>query len=456
MSTPGAPGFARPNTTLVWLSLALVAVLALTCASGHRPLAPQAASSTSPLAAGVPKPTEEASPPPGQQPISVSKLALRAANGPLEHSESGSALVALPHFFQALRELETKRRNRPVRLAWLGDSHTAADFWTDEVRAQLQARFGNAGPGFFHLGLKAYRHSSLRFEQTGSWSREPSPPSLRSRSGDGVFGLGGIRTFAHSAGARFEVSPEPNLMLESANWRVRLRLAPTDAVELEAGEERYILRGTPRDEVQEQVLAGRPSVSLKVRVVNGTPRFLGGALEASAPGVILDTLGVDGARVETALAWEEAAWKRELVEREPSLLVLAYGTNEVFDNLAPRAYAEQYARLVQRARAASPALDCLIIGLPDALTPEGQPHPRVPEIGKVQEEAAERLGCAFFDARAAMQREGGFLGWLAANPKLAKTDGIHLTISGYHLLGARTAEALLAGYEQFLNAREAR
>jgi len=455
MSTPHAPGSAHTNAALVWLSLALVAALALTCASGQRPLAPREASSASPHAAAVPKQIEEASTPRGQQPVSVSELAQRAANGPLEHSESGSALVALPRFFQALRELETKRRNRPVRLAWLGDSHTAADFWTDEVRAQLQARFGNAGPGFFHVGLKTYRHGGVRFEQTGSWSREPSPPSLRSRSGDGMFGLGGIRTFAHSAGARFEVSPEPNPTLGSAKWSVRVRLAPTDAVELEAGEERYILRGTPRDEVQEQVLAHTPSVSLKIRVLNGTPRFLGGTLEASVPGVILDTLGVDGARVETALAWDEAAWKRELVEREPSLLVLAYGTNEVFDNLAPRAYAEQYARLVQRARAASPGLDCLIIGLPDALTPEGQPHPRVPEIGKVQEEAAKRLGCAFFDARAAMQREGGFLGWLAASPKLAKADGIHLTISGYHLLGARTAEALLAGYEQFLNALEA-
>ncbi len=437
--TPSTPGIARTNAALVSLLLALLAASGLTCASGQRPLAPG------------PDPSVPDSP----QPISVSKLAQRAASAPLEHSASGLALVAFPHFFGALRELETKRHTGPVRIAWLGDSHTAADFWTDEVRAQLQARFGSGGPGFFHVGLKAYRHGGLRFEQTGTWSREPSPPSLRSRSGDGVFGLGGIRTFAHSAGARFEVSPEPNPVLGSAKWSVRVRLAPTDAVEVEAGEERYILRGTPHDDIQEQVLAGALGVSLKIRVLNGNPRFLGGTLEASAPGLILDTLGVDGARVETALAWDEAAWKRELVEREPSLLVLAYGTNEVFDNLAPAAYAEHYSRLVERARAAAPASDCLIIGLPEALTSEGMPHPRVPEIAKVQEEAAKRLGCAFFDARVAMQREGGFLGWLAASPRLAQNDGIHLTISGYHLLGARTAEALLAGYEQFLDTLEA-
>ncbi len=432
-------GAGRTHATLVWVSLALVAASGLTCASGQRPLAPGSA----PVAPYSP------------QPISASKLAQRAASGPLEHSESGPALVALPHFFGALHELETKRHTGPVRIAWLGDSHTAADFWTDEVRAQLQARFGSAGPGFFHVGLKAYRHGGLHFEQTGSWSREPSPPSLRSRSGDGVFGLAGIRTFAHSAGATFEASPEPNSTLGSAKWRVRVRLGPTDSVEFEAGDERHTLRGTPRDDIQEQELAGAPGVSLKIHVLNGNPRFLGGTLEASAPGLILDTLGVDGARVETALAWDEAAWKRELGEREPSLLVLAYGTNEVFDNLAPRAYAEHYARLIERARAAAPASDCLIIGLPDALTSEGVPHPRVPEIGKVQEEASKSLGCAFFDARAAMQREGGFLGWLAASPRLAQNDGIHLTISGYHLLGARTAEALLAGYEQFINTLEA-
>src|SRR5690606_13635011 len=39
--------------------------------------------------------------------------------------------------FAALRALE-RGQGETVRITWLGDSHTAADFWTGEIRRRLQ------------------------------------------------------------------------------------------------------------------------------------------------------------------------------------------------------------------------------------------------------------------------------------------------------------------------------
>ncbi|MDX2051096.1 MAG: GDSL-type esterase/lipase family protein [Polyangiaceae bacterium] len=381
------------------------------------------------------------------------EIAQRAAIAGLEPTAPTSKGVALPRFYSLLRALENEVQARPVHIAWLGDSHTAADFWTGEVRAQLQARFGVGGPGFFHVALKSYRHASLSFEQNGAWGREPGPPSLRTRTGDGVFGLGGIRTFPRSSSATFKAQPEPNATLGEAMWKVRVRLGNADRVRLSSGEHSFTLTGDEVPKIEEQVLPAPRGEALHVRVLAGAPQFLGGSLESSQGGVVLHTLGVDGARVETALAWNEEAWKLELAQREVGLVVLAFGTNEAFDQRAPAAYAEHYARVMARVRAAVPSADCLIIGLPDALDANGQPHPRVPEIGKVQEETAAHLGCAFFSAASAMANEGGFAGWLLATPRLAKADGIHLTISGYQLLGARTVAAIVSGYEEFLEGR---
>ncbi|HKX39416.1 MAG TPA: hypothetical protein VJN20_12230, partial [Burkholderiales bacterium] len=58
----------------------------------------------------------------------------------------------LANFYDALSALDRGERKEHVRIAWLGDSHAQADFWTGYLRRALQKRFGNGGPGFVHLG----------------------------------------------------------------------------------------------------------------------------------------------------------------------------------------------------------------------------------------------------------------------------------------------------------------
>src|ERR1700682_5498095 len=56
--------------------------------------------------------------------------------------------AALSSFFKALDDMKNGRRIEPVRVAHYGDSHTAADILTADIRRQFQRDFGDGGPGY--------------------------------------------------------------------------------------------------------------------------------------------------------------------------------------------------------------------------------------------------------------------------------------------------------------------
>src|SRR5450432_2962874 len=151
----------------IWLGLALVAALiGVTCASrgqlentSKTPVSIASAAPPSPaVAARAAVPT--ASAPKAEEP--APEAAPAAGVGPSPEA-TDPAKLDLPHFYADLAGLEQHKRKAPVRVLWLGDSHTAADYLTGALRARLQTRFGAAGPGFVRLGVKPYRHSQVHW-----------------------------------------------------------------------------------------------------------------------------------------------------------------------------------------------------------------------------------------------------------------------------------------------------
>src|SRR5690606_9473663 len=133
-----------------------------------------------------------------------------APSGVPQQEAVSRPLPELAAFYDALDALRHgAQRTRPLRVLWLGDSHTSADFMTHRVRRRLQALAGDAGPGFLRLGLDAYRHEGASFDVLGKWRHEPVLPAQRTRVKDGVFGYGGIRTLPQ-AGARVRVTVRPS------------------------------------------------------------------------------------------------------------------------------------------------------------------------------------------------------------------------------------------------------
>ena len=139
---------------------------------------------------------------------------------------------------------------------------------------------------------------------------------------------------------------------------------------------------------------GAPGESVEITQPTGELRFAGLIAEGSQPGVVLDTIGIDGARVATPLAWNADALAADIAARRPELAVFAFGTNEVFDARSPDAIVGELGELVNRVRRGAPTIECLIVGPPDAAAPDLTSLPRVAEMDAAERRAAETNGCA--------------------------------------------------------------
>lgn len=337
----------------------------------------------------------------------------------------------LAGFHAALAELETGARRDPVRVLFFGDSHAQGEYWTGGLRERLQRRFGDAGPGFVDAGSPRHRNDALRVTTRGAFTIEPRDPASTTRYEDGALGLGGLLVRPRAGVARVELSPRADGGAPM-RWDVCARSgAPPGTVQATGdGLAAREITATPRP--SHVVLETAPPNHLTLDVDGA--RLCGVVGERKdTPGVVLDALGINGARFATPLAWDEASFAQEVARRAPDLVILEYGTNEASD-LPPRLaeVARDLETLVDRVRRAAPRASCLVLGL----TERDDRIDTTPLLRDAFGAAAERAGCAFWDTYAAMGGRGSMRRWQEASPTLAQRDGIHLTEGGYAKLAA--------------------
>jgi lysophospholipase L1-like esterase len=169
--------------------------------------------------------------------------------------------------------------------------------------------------------------------------------------------------------------------------------------------------------------------------------------------VILDTLGLPGARARDHLCWDETVYREHLASRMPDLVVLAYGTNESGDDGVPiSSYEAGLRRVVDRVRDVVPYASCLLIGPSDRprRNPNGGygPRPLTTAIIETQRRVAAESGCGFFDLRGFMGGEMSMMRWAKASPALGAPDHVHFTMTGYEHLAEVLYDALLEGFDE--------
>jgi lysophospholipase L1-like esterase len=370
---------------------------------------------------------------------------------------------ALEPFYRRLRELEDGLdRDGKVRIAFYGASSVAADRYTGYLRTYLQARFGDAGPGFVAIVplWRWHRHDEVDVEASRSWTIEHA---LRRRGRlDGRYGLLGASASTAQKGARARVELEHG---RSTSFDFHYLAQPgggTFAVRLDGKLAREIRTDAaahgPGHARLEQP-GGARVVQISTRG-DGEVRLFGVAIERDQSGVVLDELGIGGTEAADQLGWDLPIWQDSIRRRAPDLYVLAYGTNAAAqddEELPLDKYREELPRVLARYRDTLPDAACLIVGPADLWTrndaderragdgDERALEPRLAPILEFQRDLAARAGCAFFDTRAMMGGEGTMPAWVEA--KLARKDHVHFTPRGYAHMGRVLADALMAPYD---------
>jgi lysophospholipase L1-like esterase len=361
--------------------------------------------------------------------------------------------AALIPFFEQLYRHQRGELAGPLHILHYGDSHTAADEWTADLRNHFQEKFGDGGSGFSLAGRpwNSYRRMDVRSGSTRGWHTD----GLVGRSGDGVYGLGGVSMStdrAHEAvyldanAAEFELfyyQQPGGGTLQIYDNGVAMEQISTDG---EPGPAYYRLEAIP----------GMHRVEAET-LDRGPVRLFGWVAE-NTTGVTYEELGINGAEASIIMGWNEETLRSNIERRNPALIVLAYGTNEAGrKDWTLESYREMYSRLIARLRMDAPTATILVIGPPDRtqrVRKVGwQTLEKVDVIAEAQRQAALANGCAFWDLRAKMGGKGSMLRWVAAG--MAQADHVHFTGPGYKMLGDAVFRDVMSQYDIFLQARAA-
>lgn len=148
-------------------------------------------------------------------------------------------------------------------------------------------------------------------------------------------------------------------------------------------------------------------------------------------------------------------------EDAPDLVILAYGTNEGFDELLnPRAYERLLRTQIERVRRASPGTAVLILGAPEAMRGDGggrcpgdadrrwKPPEMLGVVRDVQHRVATEMGVAFWDWRGRMGGECSAFALAQGDQPLMRGDHVHFTFAGGDWIGSLLAADLIAAYDR--------
>jgi lysophospholipase L1-like esterase len=366
-----------------------------------------------------------------------------------------------PDFFAARR----------LTVLQLGDSHTAADFFTGRVRERLQQMFGAGGmdylvPGRPHPGVRSALFDS---DVSDGWSYEALQKSDESRR----FYLSGFNAVAHRAGASLSLKAKSGLAYDSV--QVAFLKQPG------GGRAQVLVDGQPGGDIDLDGAADQRATldvaaadhgehgfhDIDVRSLTDAPVTVTGVeVNREGDGVSYVSLGFPGATVQLLQKLAEDNLADDLKRIAPDVIVLAFGTNEGFnDALDVAAYTTQYEQIVKRLKSLRPQARIVIIGPPDGariggVCKPGAPGcatsvsadggvchlptpPKLAQVREAQRRLAMRLEADFWDWSSAMPSPCGAQIWAAADPPLMAHDYVHMTTEGYKQSADRFADFLI-------------
>lgn len=148
-------------------------------------------------------------------------------------------------------------------------------------------------------------------------------------------------------------------------------------------------------------------------------------------------------------------------ETRPDLVVIAYGTNEGFDELLDaRAYEALLRGQIERVRRSAPGASILILGAPEAMRGDGggrcagdaEQRWKAPEmlsvVRDVQHRVAASMGVAFWDWRGRMGGDCSAFALTQGDAPLMRGDHVHFTFAGGDWIGSLLAADLIDAYDR--------
>ncbi|MGV7959730.1 SGNH/GDSL hydrolase family protein [Photorhabdus tasmaniensis] len=348
-----------------------------------------------------------------------------------------------PNLTLLVDKLHNSRHNQ-LHFVQIGDSHTAADFFTGKLRSLLQQRFGDAGIGFISpINVPGQRSSIINM--TGNKQQWELTTSRKDNLPD--FPLGGAIAEPDSQTSQLTLAL---FSLSRDRYQLKTLYQATDDSQILIQSTTKRILKLPLTHGQWQ-FSTEESVTFPVNIIaiqNNQLKLGGWFIRRKQPGIMLSALGINGATINMMDKWQPQ-WMNTLAQMHPDMVILAYGTNEAFnDSLDLSNYRQQLETKIKQIRHQLPQAVILIIGPGDSLQNSQaancttQQPAMLNDVIRIQQKVAQEQHTLFWNWREYMGGKCSIRGWVQQD--LARPDYVHLSAAGYQ----RSAEAL---YQQLIN-----
>jgi hypothetical protein len=352
----------------------------------------------------------------------------------------------------------TKDLKQPIKIGLWGDSHLAANFFSEELIKSIGLTKEDVLPSFFaaNIGRAGVRLPLRKSCLGGGWkfsyAYNANPQTSSSSMMSNGFPIGMIRMQAKNQDSYLWLDFRTQTLSMPSMQSFEILLDPV-------GTDEQTILGITLDEgiAESRVEVGRlsklninadfPFSTMKIRLIRGSLSLDGFIPHyTKTPKINIDNLAIPGS---TAKSWTNLS----IVNGEIppyNLVILAYGTNEgnnpKFDSTT---YQADLQLGLTNFRRIYPNTACVLLGPTDRgilvtsnkhLKKGVKPKP-IPDllkyskvhatISSIQEREASIAGCAFWDWQKAMGGMGSAYTWAYEKPPLMSKDLIHLTIPGY-------------------------
>jgi lysophospholipase L1-like esterase len=357
---------------------------------------------------------------------------------------------------------------RGLVILQIGDSHTAADYFTGELRQKLQARYGNGGVGYLdagkpHIGV---RSGAMKITVSAGWTYH----AIQRSDNIGEFWLSGFNAVTTASGEALTFASDTPVPFDSIEIEA-LRQPGGGAIDISLDGAIKSSADLGGSTVEPVVLRLRPDGAPTDRVRNIEIRSRGDGVVSIASigiyqkqsGVSYNNIGYPGATIDLVNKFDEKLMADSLRRLDPQIVVLVFGTNEASKpNLDAARYERNYEKAIARIKAALPNAQIVLVGPPDGAErpphclgkgpTDAACHPAPPSDGSLWTEPSD---CDWHtiahldvvrDVERKIAQRHGFVYWnwatinpnqcaahqlVAASPPLMTPDHVHFTPAGY-------------------------
>lgn len=362
---------------------------------------------------------------------------------PIEDFSADDSLRDMDAFYDALSRV--KQLNRPVRIAYFGDSFIGCDILTCDLRHMLQSKFGGCGVGAIDLVCPSSRPTVVQTDKNLTTHLPTKPKNFKAE----LQGMNSIYTTCEEAGKAKIVGSTYRYKKHTDKWDTSLLyFRPTGKTKVKCavngGPAKELYSGTDK---KLQVVKTEGTIGSVEWTVEGKGSTFFFASNEGKDGIILDNFGIVSAK-GTHLQYIPLPTLQEFAAvRDYDLIVFQYGLNVTNDAGKYKSFSEGFDKVISNFRKAWPAASLLLVSVSDRCKGNngGQPTTMkgIEELVLAQRDIARKNKVAFWSLFSAMKGMGGIAKMVEDGD--ASKDYTHMTYDGGKLLADKLYNALING-----------